>query len=143
MDQLPFGIGTPIGWVVNTLNSIWGNDHELETVARVNNRSYHGYWFLLPSSSKHLLISLSSQPRNTWSKDADRVVFEVAPVIIVSTTVMVFAFVPFGPHICLANPDLSLLFMMAIFRVAPSSLLCWMGFKQQIYLDRGNEVNYS
>ena len=42
-----------------------------------------------------------------------------APVIIVSTTVMVFAFVPFGPHIYAANPDLSLLFMMAIFGVAP------------------------
>ena len=37
-----------IGWVVNALNSTWGNSHELETVARVNNRSYHGYWFLLP-----------------------------------------------------------------------------------------------
>ena len=32
---------------------------------------------------------------------------------------MVFAFVPFGPHIYAANPDLSLLFMMAIFGVAP------------------------
>ena len=36
-------------------------------------------------------------------KDADKVVFEVAPVIIVSTTVMVFAFVPFGPHIYAAQ----------------------------------------
>ena len=47
-NQLPFGIGTPIGWVVKALNANWGNDHELETVSRVNNRSYHGYWFLLP-----------------------------------------------------------------------------------------------
>jgi NADH-quinone oxidoreductase subunit H len=47
------------------------------------------------------------------------VVFEIAPVIIIATTIMVFAFVPFGPHIYAANPELSLLFMMAIFGVAP------------------------
>ena len=46
-------------------------------------------------------------------------VFEVAPVIIISTTVMVYAFIPFGPHIWAANPELSLVFMMAIFGVAP------------------------
>jgi NADH-quinone oxidoreductase subunit H len=32
---------------------------------------------------------------------------------------MVYAFIPFGPHIWAANPDLSLIFMMAIFGVAP------------------------
>ena len=59
-----------------------------------------GIGFFFQDSSKHLLISLSSQPKeHLVPKDADRVVFEVAPVIIVSTTVMVFAFVPFGPHI--------------------------------------------
>ena len=119
-DQLPFGIGTPIGWVVNTLNSIWGNDHELETVSRVNNRSYHGYWFLLPGFFQAFADFFKfATKEHMVPKDADKVVFEVAPVIIVSTTVMVFAFVPFGPHIYAANPDLSLLFMMAIFGVAP------------------------
>ena len=31
--QLPFGMGAPIGWVVNALNSTWGNSHDLETVS--------------------------------------------------------------------------------------------------------------
>ena len=47
-NQLPFGMGAPIGWLNKTLNSIWGNDHKLDAVSRVNNRGYHGYWFLLP-----------------------------------------------------------------------------------------------
>ena len=119
-NQLPLGIGTPIGWVVKALNASWGNDHELETVSRVNNRSYHGYWFLLPGFFQAFADFFKfATKEHLVPKDADRVVFEVAPVIIVSTTVMVFAFVPFGPHIYAANPDLSLLFMMAIFGVAP------------------------
>ena len=36
-DQLPFGMG-PVGWLNKTLNSIWGNDHHIEAVSRVNNR---------------------------------------------------------------------------------------------------------
>ena len=35
-NQLPFGMGAPIGWLNGLLNSIWGNDHSLETVSRVN-----------------------------------------------------------------------------------------------------------
>ena len=47
-NQLPLGIGAPIGWLNGILNSIAGNDHKLETISRVNNRGYHGIWFLLP-----------------------------------------------------------------------------------------------
>ena len=39
-DQLPFGMGAPIGWLNKTLNSIWGNDHHIEAVSRVNNLSH-------------------------------------------------------------------------------------------------------
>ena len=37
-NQLPLGIGAPIGWRNGILNSIAGNDHKLETISRVNNR---------------------------------------------------------------------------------------------------------
>ncbi len=118
--QLPFGMGVPIGWAVKALNSTWGNSHELETVARVNNRSYHGYWFLLPGFFQAFADFMKfATKEHIVPKNADKVVFEVAPVIILATTVMVFAFVPFGPHIYAANPELSLLFMMAIFGIAP------------------------
>jgi NADH:ubiquinone oxidoreductase subunit H len=50
---------------------------------------------------------------------ADRFIYELAPVIIISTTVLVFAFIPLGPTLYAANSELSLLFMMAIFGIAP------------------------
>ena len=37
----------------------------------------------------------------------------------ISTTVLVFAFIPFGPTLFSANPDLSLIYLMAIFGIAP------------------------
>lgn len=119
-DQLPFGMGAPIGWLNKTLNSIWGNDHHLEAVSRVNNRGYHGYWFLLPGFFQAFAdFTKFAGKEHIVPKEADRTVYEVAPVIIISTTVLVFAFVPFGPHFYAASPELSVVFMMAIFGVAP------------------------
>ena len=119
-NQLPFGMGAPIGWLNRLLNSIWGNDHPLETVSRVNNRSYHGYWFLLPGFFQAFAdFTKFAGKEHIVPKDADKVVFEVAPVIIISTTVLVFAFIPFGPHFYIASPELSAIFMLAVFGVAP------------------------
>ncbi len=118
--QLPFGMGAPIGWLNKTLNSIWGNDHELEAVSRVNNRGYHGYWFLLPGFFQAFAdFTKFAGKEHIVPKEADRPVYEIAPVIIISTTVLVFAFIPFGPHFYVSSPELSVVFMMAIFGVAP------------------------
>jgi NADH-quinone oxidoreductase subunit H len=119
-NQLPLGIGAPIGWLNGILNSIAGNDHKLEAISRVNNRGYHGIWFLLPGLFQNVadFIKFASKEHIVPEK-ADKFVFEIAPVIILATTIMVFAFIPFGPHIWAANPELSLLFMMAIFGIAP------------------------
>ncbi len=38
-NQLPFGTGVPVGMANKLLNEIAGNDHELEAVSRVKNRS--------------------------------------------------------------------------------------------------------
>ena len=119
-NQLPFGMGAPIGWLNRLLNSIWGNDHPLETVSRVNNRSYHGYWFLLPGFFQAFAdFTKFAGKEHIVPKNADKAVYEVAPVIIISTTVLVFAFIPFGPHFYITSPELSAIFMMAIFGVAP------------------------
>jgi hypothetical protein len=62
-NKLPFGTGAPIGMLNRTLNSVAGNDHELETVSRVNNRSYHGVWWFPKNptgSCMKLHLSLSS-----------------------------------------------------------------------------------
>ena len=50
---------------------------------------------------------------------ADKFIFEVAPFIIITSTVMIFAFIPLSSNIYSANPELSLLFLMAIFGIAP------------------------
>jgi NADH-quinone oxidoreductase subunit H len=119
-NQLPFGMGAPIGWLNKTLNSIWGNDHELDAVSRVNNRGYHGYWFLLPGFFQAFAdFTKFAGKEHIVPKEADKPVYEVAPVIIISTTVLVFAFIPFGPHFYVSSPELSVVFMMAIFGVAP------------------------
>ena len=119
-DKLPFGMGAPVGWLNKTLNSIWGNEHELEAVSRVQNRGYHGYWFLLPGFFQAFAdFTKFAGKEHIVPKDADKTVYEVAPVIIISTTVLVFAFIPFGPHYYISSPELSAVFLMAIFGVAP------------------------
>ena len=119
-DKLPFGMGAPVGWLNKTLNEIWGNDHELEAVSRVQNRGYHGYWFLLPGFFQAFAdFTKFAGKEHIVPKDADKTVYEVAPVIIISTTVLVFAFIPFGPHYYISSPELSAVFLMAIFGVAP------------------------
>lgn len=119
-NKLPMGLGGPIGFANKKLNQSFGNEHPEETIARVNNRGYHGIWFLFPGFFQALADFMKFATKEHMVPDkADKLVFEVAPVIIIATTIMVFAFVPFGPHIWAANPDLSLIFMMAIFGVAP------------------------
>ena len=47
-NQLPFGIGAPIGWINGLLNSTFGNKSKHVAVDRVHTRGYHGIWFLFP-----------------------------------------------------------------------------------------------
>lgn len=118
-NQLPFGIGVPIGWINGILNSTFGNKSKHIAVDRVNNRGYHGL-IIFPGFFQALadFLKFATKEHMVPTK-ADRLVFEVAPVIIIATTIMVYAFIPFGPHIWAANPELSLVFMMAVFGVAP------------------------
>ena len=119
-NKLPMGIGVPIGMLNKGLNSAFGNSHHLETIDRVGNRGYHGIWFLFPGFFQALADFMKfATKEHLIPEKADKLVFEVAPVIIIATTIMCYAFIPFGPHIWAANPDLSLLFLMAIFGVAP------------------------
>ena len=60
-NQLPFGIGAPIGWVNGMLNSSFGNKSKHVAVDRVHNRGYHGIWFLFPG---FCLLYTSPSPRD-------------------------------------------------------------------------------
>ncbi len=119
-DMLPFGTGAPFRWLNGWLNKVAGSDHEVESVDRVRDRSYHGVWWMLPGFFQNIADAVKFLTKE-WMvpTKADKVVFEVAPFIIISSTIMLFAFIPLGPHIWSANPDLSLLFLMAIFGIAP------------------------
>ncbi|GIS43491.1 MAG: hypothetical protein Ct9H90mP16_05610 [Candidatus Poseidoniales archaeon] len=120
-NQLPFGTGVPVGMLNRALNDVAGNDHELEVVSRVNNRSWHGVWWLLPGFFQNVADGMKflTKGKHMVPEKADRYVFEVAPFLIIATTVMCFTFIPLGPHYYSNNAEMSILFLMAVFSVAP------------------------
>ncbi|MEE2758761.1 MAG: complex I subunit 1 family protein [Candidatus Thermoplasmatota archaeon] len=119
-NQLPFGTGAPVGMLNRTLNNLAGNDHELEAVSRVNNRSWHGVWWLLPGFFQNVADGMKFLTKEHMVPEkADRYVFEIAPFLIIATTVMCFTFIPLGPHYYSNNAEMSILFLMAVFSVAP------------------------
>ena len=119
-NQLPFGTGVPVGMLNRALNDVAGNDHELEVVSRVNNRSWHGVWWLLPGFFQNVADGMKFLTKEHMVPEkADRYVFEVAPFLIIATTVMCFTFIPLGPHYYSNNAEKSILFLMAVFSVAP------------------------
>ena len=119
-NQLPFGTGVPVGMLNRALNDVAGNDHELEVVSRVNNRSWHGVWGLLPGFFQNVADGMKFLTKEHMVPEkADRYVFEVAPFLIIATTVMCFTFIPLGPHYYSNNAEMSILFLMAVFSVAP------------------------
>ena len=119
-NQLPFGTGVPMGMLNRALNDVAGNDHELEVVSRVNNRSWHGVWWLLPGFFQNVADGMKFLTKEHMVPEkADRYVFEVAPFLIIATTVMCFTFIPLGPHYYSNNAEMSILFLMAVFSVAP------------------------
>ena len=119
-NMLPFGIGTPIGAVVRWLNKNFGNDDKNRpTVDRVNNRSWMGYvifpgFFQNIADGMKFLIKEHMVPER-----ADRLVYEVAPYLVITSTIMILGMIPMGSGIYGANPELSVLFAMAIFGIAP------------------------
>ncbi len=118
--DLPFGIGIPIGWINSFLWNNYGNDSSNPKVAQVGNRGYAGFWWALPGIANNVADGMKFLTKEHMPpKNADRVTYEVAPYIVISTTVLVFAFIPFGPTLFSANPDLSLIYLMAIFGIAP------------------------
>ena len=118
--NLPFGIGVPIGWINGFLWNNFGNDSSNPKVTQVGNRSYAGFWWALPGMINNFAdFTKFAIKEHMPPRDADQVTYEVAPYIIISTTLLVFAFIPYGPSLYAANPDLSLVYMMAIFGIAP------------------------
>ena len=119
-DELPFGTGKPIRWLNSLLNDTFGNSSDYETVHRTKDRGYHGIWWMLPGLIQNVADGMKFMTKE-WMvpKKADKFIFEVAPFIIITSTVMIYAFIPLSSNIFAANPEVSLIFLMAIFGIAP------------------------
>ena len=63
------------------------------------------------------------QKENITPANADSAMFHTAPVLIASSTVMIFAALPFSEGFVIANMPMSLLFILAAFSLAPLGIL--------------------
>jgi len=119
-NMLPFGAGKPVGAINRWLNKRFGNrDEKFATVDRVNNRSWMGFtivpgFFQNVADGMKFLVKEHMVPRR-----ADRLIFEVSPFLIVSSTLLILGMIPLSSGIYATNPDLSILYAIAIFGIAP------------------------
>ena len=120
-NKVPYGLGRPIGALNGFLNRVAGNrDPKHPTVDRVNNRSWHGVWFLFPGFFQNLADGMKFMTKEHMvPSKADKWIYEIAPFLIISSTVVILGFIPFSENFYAINPKLSVLFMMAIFGIAP------------------------
>ncbi len=119
-NMVPFGLGKPIGALNGWLNRVAGNDgHSHEMVNRVGNRSWYGVT-IFPGFFQNLADGMKFMIKEHMVPErADKVIFEVAPFLVISSTIMILGLVPLSSGIYGANPELSVLFAFAIFGIAP------------------------
>ncbi|MDG1539034.1 MAG: NADH-quinone oxidoreductase subunit H [Candidatus Poseidonia sp.] len=119
-NMLPFGAGKPVGAINKWLNKKYGNrDEKFATVDRVNNRSWMGKtivpgFFQNVADGMKFLVKEHMVPQR-----ADKLIFEVSPFLIVSSTLLILGMIPLSSGIYATNPDLSILYAIAIFGIAP------------------------
>ena len=63
------------------------------------------------------------QKENLTPRNADSAMFHISPVLIASSTLMVFAVLPWSSGFYVANLDLGILFILAAFSLAPLGIL--------------------
>ena len=119
-NMIPYGLGKPIGAVNGWLNKIAGNDgHEHEMVNRVGNRSWYGVT-IFPGFFQNIADGMKFLTKEHMVPSrADKVIFELAPFLVISSTIMILGMIPLSSGIYGANPELSVLFAFAIFGIAP------------------------
>ena len=108
-NMLPFGIGKPVGAVNKWLNKNFGNrDENFATVDRVNNRSWMGKT-ILPGFFQNVADGMKFLVKEHMvPQRADRLIFEVSPFLIVSSTLLILGMIPLSSGIYATNPDLSI-----------------------------------
>lgn len=86
---------------------------------RKNKPTHRGLGFLQNVADGVKLI----QKENITPASADSAMFHTAPVMIASSTILIFAALPFSEGFVIANVPLSLLFILAAFSIAPLGIL--------------------
>ena len=119
-NKIPFGLGRPVGALNRALNQRFGNDDpDRPMVTRAQNRSWLGYT-ILPGFFQQLADGMKFLVKEHMvPQRADKWIYEIAPFIVVSSTVMILGLIPLSSGIYGANPEYSVLFAIAIFGIAP------------------------
>ena len=119
-NKIPFGLGRPVGALNRALNHRFGNDDpDRPMVTRAQNRSWLGYT-ILPGFFQQLADGMKFLVKEHMvPQRADKWIYEIAPFIVVSSTVMILGLIPLSSGIYGANPEYSVLFAIAIFGIAP------------------------
>ena len=86
---------------------------------RVHRPTHKGLGYLQNLADGVKLI----QKENITPRNADSAMFHISPVLIASSTLMVFAVLPWSSGFYVANLDLGVLFMLAAFSLAPLGIM--------------------
>ena len=86
---------------------------------RVHRPTHKGLGYLQNLADGVKLI----QKENITPRNADSAMFHISPVLIASSTLMVFAVLPWSSGFYVANLDLGILFVLAAFSLAPLGIL--------------------
>src|SRR5207248_104459 len=86
---------------------------------RVHRPTHKGLGYLQNLADGVKLI----QKENITPRNADSAMFHISPVLIASSTLMVFAVLPWSSGFYVANLDLGILFILAAFSLAPLGFL--------------------
>ena len=119
-NMVPYGLGKPIGAINRWLNKVAGNSgHKHEMVNRVGNRSWYGVT-IFPGFFQNIADGMKFLTKEHMVPSrADKIIFELAPFLVISSTIMILGMIPLSSGIYGANPELSVLFAFAIFGIAP------------------------
>jgi len=86
---------------------------------RTRRPTHHGTGYLQNIADGVKLL----QKENITPRNADSAMFHISPVLIASSTLMIFAALPWSSGFYVANLDLGILFIFAAFSLAPLGIL--------------------
>lgn len=112
-----------MGFVVPTGAALFAYVFMFKTMAHMQQRlgpmeaGPHGSLQLLAEGIKFL------QKEDIFPKKADRLVFGIAPIVVLLSTFLIFVVVPAGPHLVVEDLDVGILYVMAVASISTIGIL--------------------